>query len=161
MIGLSDPVRSSDWRVVGVGSPHGDDQVGWRVVDALRGRNVEQAVAIRDPSQLLDCLSSGHRAVIVDACVGQGVSGTIHRAVWPDLPAREWRLRSTHHLDIQQSLELAALLGRMPLEVVLIGIVGEHFRPGDEMGAAVRSAVDAAVERVLQEMSRAMDGCHA
>ena len=57
-------------RVVGVGSPHGDDRVGWRLVEDLAesaGPGVE-AVAVAQPLGLLDHLDGCSALIVVDAC---------------------------------------------------------------------------------------------
>ena len=57
-------------RVVGVGSPHGDDRVGWRLVEDLAesaGAGVE-AVAVTQPLGLLDHLDGCSVLIVVDAC---------------------------------------------------------------------------------------------
>src|SRR5208282_6898835 len=55
-------------RVVGVGSPHGDDRVGWRLVEDLAesaGPGVE-AVVVAQPLGLLDYLDGCSALIVVD-----------------------------------------------------------------------------------------------
>lgn len=74
--------------LVGLGSPHGDDQAGWLVAEALADRvdvpphcRVRQAAV---PVDMLDWLDEIHTLHIIDACRGESVIGTVHRQVWTE-----------------------------------------------------------------------------
>lgn len=115
---------SATTRVIGLGSPHGDDQAGWRLVEMLK-RRVELEVAIRavgDPTDLLDCLEGCRCLVIVDACHTGAPAGTITRLQWPDPRILQQHRHLTHRVGVPSVLGLAQQLHRLPKHVVLLGV---------------------------------------
>ena len=101
---------------VGLGSPRGDDRLGWIVAEELgrRGRTdvmVRQAAA---PADLLDWLPGVNRLLICDACMSPGASGTILRFDWPDGRLATLDFAGTHDLNLPAVLELADRLNLLP-----------------------------------------------
>src|SRR5262249_47705143 len=99
-------------QVVGMGSPHGDDQAGWRVVEALGPAPAPGVTtrAIGDPTQLLDCLDGIDKLILIDACRSDRPAGTIIRATWPDPSLEERAGYNSHSFGIAAVLQLAATL---------------------------------------------------
>ena len=149
-------------RIVGVGSPHGDDQVGWRVVELLAEEHFPDAevIAIRSASQLVDCFSECQRAIVVDACQTGSVPGTITRLEWPDARMARPRGPSTHGLGVVGAIELADRLGRLPPEVILYGVEMGACRPATPLSPAVESVLPELARRVGHEMRRAASEGH-
>jgi hydrogenase maturation protease len=141
-------------RVIGIGSPHGDDVAGWRVVEMLTSREelTTECDAI-GAGQLLDYLQGCQHVILIDACQSAQPPGTITRLEWPDarIPVQHWR--STHALSVGETLELAAELGRLPGRVVLFGIEISNCQPGAELNPVVASALPELERRVLGEVS--------
>jgi hydrogenase maturation protease len=142
--------------IIAVGSPHGDDQIAWRVVERLRQkpRRGIHATAVSEPARVLDHLEGCETLVLVDACRSGARAGTIHRLVWPDPRLRERDNASTHGFSVARVLELAAALGRLPPYVVLIGVEAQSCGPTAEMSPAVRRALPALYRQVLAEACR-------
>jgi hydrogenase maturation protease len=139
----SDAVRS-DVVVAGFGSPHGDDQAGWRVVTLLGRRSELPAhlVKITEGTQLIDELDGCRRLIVVDACRGVPQVGAITRLQWPDPRVRQYHNHSTHGVGLCNALELAERLERMPPIVEIFGIEIGSYRPLDEISAEVAQAID-------------------
>ena len=61
-----------NWRAVvaGFGSPHGDDQAGWRVAAMLSQRPdlPARVIVVHEPTQILAALRGSQRLIVVDAC---------------------------------------------------------------------------------------------
>ena len=60
---------------VGVGSSHGDDQVGWMVIQKLQEGSSGDSFDFRkakSPADILDWIQDCERLVICDACHGLG-----------------------------------------------------------------------------------------
>jgi hydrogenase maturation protease len=87
--------------IVGIGSPHGDDQIGWRIAEALMAEHRVGWIirTARSPTDLLAWLDDKvERLVICDACDGFESSrrtngaanshGLEAHATWHGLPAR-------------------------------------------------------------------------
>ncbi len=67
--------------VVGIGSPHGDDQAGWRVIDLLAQSMPGhcQLCRAKVPHELLDGLGDVQRMHVVDACATAGTTEGLMR----------------------------------------------------------------------------------
>jgi len=140
-------------RVLGVGSPHGDDAAGWRVVDMLRRRSgLPAQLATVEPSQLLDHLGGCRRLILVDACRADRTPGTLVRLQWPDVLLRSQRRQSSHGLDVGDALALAATLGWLPPQVVVWGVEVSRCQPGEDLSPEVRLALPELERQVLQEL---------
>lgn len=142
-------------RIVGVGSPQGDDAVGWELVRRLRLREWPGAVecyAIDGGQDLLDLLDGQGSLIMVDAVATRGSPGHLHRFVWPDARLDILRPGSTHHLQPTQSLHLAAALGILPPNVIVWGIEGQNFHPATTLSSAMLAAISALEQRIVGEL---------
>jgi len=141
---------SAEIVVAGFGSPHGDDQAGWRVVELLQRRpNLPARLAkIAEGTQLIDELAGCGRLIVVDACRGGTDLGAVTRFEWPDARVRTYHSHSTHGVGLCNALDLAARLGSLPPEVEVFGIEIGDVRPLDGLTAEVARAA-AALEEVL------------
>lgn len=141
-------------RLIGIGSPHGDDAVGWQLVDRLQGRAgvVAECLAL-GPGQLLDAVRDCGRAIVIDGCASGRTPGTITRLVWPDPRIAAAGPRSTHGLGVAELLQLAATLGWLPPQVVLFGVEVGDCRPGGTLSPAVAAALPELERQVLAELS--------
>jgi len=112
-------------RVIGLGSPFGDDALGWQAVAALGRLPLPSHVTLRfcrDPAvDLLPALRGAQRAVLVDAVVDGGPAGrvtTCDRAQLADAGLHF----SSHGIGVPALLDLADALGDAPAELALVGI---------------------------------------
>jgi hydrogenase maturation protease len=158
--------------IVGLGSPHGDDQVGWHVAEALRPRVAGLAdVAVRTapvPLDLLDWLEGFDCLHICDACCSEQPPGTLHRLTiggsgGDNEPLRgalelaTLRCGGSHDFGLPAVLELAERLDCLPVRVVVHAVSGCRFDPGDDMIEPVARAVPALVDAILKELPDARD----
>ena len=141
--------------VVGVGSDHGDDQVGWRVVESLwlHPHFAGRAIAVSELTRLIYQLDGCTQLVIVDACQSGAPVGTITRLAWPDCRIELQHGRSSHGIGVCEALRLAEQLGLLPERVVLLGVEVKSCEPGDELSPAVRRAVDVLVSQVVEDVT--------
>lgn len=152
---------------VGVGSPHGDDRAGWLVADALAA-DAPPGVSIRKasvPMNLLDWLDGIAFLAVCDACRGGGPAGMVQRFDWtgsaeprntPVIPAlARLRTSGSHAFGLSTVLELAQRLGRLPRRVVVWGIEGQTFEPGDDLSPQVQCGVPAMATAIRGELSQA------
>ena len=114
-------------RIVGVGSPLGDDALAWEVVRNLREqhglpREIEYHL-VEGGQRILDVLDGRGTLLLVDAVVASTRPGTIHRFEWPDDRIASLRPGSTHDLRPAEALRLASVLGIAPS-------AGDRFRDG-------------------------------
>ena len=140
-------------RVVGVGSPHGDDRVGWRLVEDLAesaGPGVE-AVAVAQPLGLLDHLDGCSALIVVDACRAGRAPGSVVVLTWPeDRPEFEGS-GSTHGLDLAMALEMADVLGRLPPSVLLFAVEAGACGPVADLSPDLEASLPE-LDRRLREV---------
>lgn len=153
---------------VGIGSPNGDDRIGWAVAHELSrlaasasaldsSKTIPLIPAIRkaaNPADLLDWLDDIGRLVVCDACRGNGPPGRVSRWVWPQLPVELTHPSGTHQLSLAGVLELASVLGRLPGETVIWGIHIESQEQRLGLSHAVATALPAMVAHVWEDLTQ-------
>lgn len=147
--------------IIGFGSPHGNDAVGWRTVERLQPALGSWVVirAVADPTQMLEHLEGCKRLWMIDACrCGQPV-GSLWRWTWPaDAPHMTSSASSTHAMSLPSVLQLAAALGKLPESIVIFAVeIGVGSLIGAEMSAEVEAAVAVLEHRVREEVSTAQN----
>ena len=141
-------------RVIAIGSPHGDDQVAWRLVERLRMREGINAsvVALADPSQVHDYIDGCERLIIVDACASGDSPGMVTRMEWPNARIDRRHSHSTHGFGLADALQLADQLDRLPPQVVVFGIELSQCQPLGSLSGIVESALCELEEKILLEI---------
>jgi hydrogenase maturation protease len=136
--------------VAGVGSPFGDNQAGWRLVEMLERRPEVPArlIKVHEARQLVDALDGCDKLIIVDACRGVCRIGAVTRLVWPDPRIARRHSHFTHGVNVYDALRLAEQLGRLPADVELYGIEVDECEPGRAMCFEVMQIV-AELEAVI------------
>ncbi len=140
--------------IVGIGSPHGDDQAGWLVARKLAER-LPSTVTVRiarSPSELLNWLDGVERLIICDACQAGDAAGTIRRWQWPADELNEVRWSSTHDMPLPAALSLAERLEQMPNDVVIWSVEADDTTLISTESAKVSAAVDHLACRIEQEL---------
>jgi len=136
-------------RLIGVGSPHGDDALGWVVAGRLAGLawppDVEVRRAGRPPLDWVEGLQPGDAALLVDAVRSGAEPGSL-RWLAPEA-LREGAGLSSHGLGVREAVELARGLGRLPRRLEVLGVELATLE-GDGLSPAVAAAVGAAVRAV-------------
>ncbi len=143
--------------LVGLGSPHGDDQVGWRLVQLVcqHPSLAVQARALSDPVDLLEQLQGIQRLVIVDACKSGEKPGVITRWNGLDVRLASEKLASSHRIGLKDTLLLAQALGRLPEYVVVYGVEALRCEPQHEISSAVLAALPELARCVCSEFPAA------
>jgi hydrogenase maturation protease len=148
--------------VVGIGNPdRGDDGIGPMVARQLKGRvplGVNVLELYDDVLALIEKWDEVPSVIVVDAVASITRPGLIYRL---DLSNNRFPLafapRSTHAFGLAETVELARNLGRLPGSVVAYLIEGEQFETGASLSPVVAKAVEAAVERILMEISSLLE----
>jgi hydrogenase maturation protease len=143
-------------RVVGVGSPLGDDALAWEVVRDLRGRQGLGAeiefYMVEGGQRILDVLDGRGTLLLVDAVATTTKPGTIHRFEWPDESIEALRPGSSHDLRPAEALRLASVIGIAPARMIVFGIEAETIDPQLGLSQPVLAAVPELVRRLLNEL---------
>jgi len=108
--------------VLGVGSPHGADQLGWKLVECLQqhstlkpylGNRLECVILDRPGPRLLEYLEQAPVVVIIDAAVDGGETGRLSQYSAREIVENDIQF-SSHQFGVQQSLALGLSLGDVP-----------------------------------------------
>ena len=147
--------------IFGIGSPSGDDQAGWLVVDALaacgvhtdRERVIEKLD--RPGANLISLLDNSDRVILVDAMQSNGEAGEIRcfgRENWADYRHG----LSSHGFGVLDALALAQELGGLPAKLVLYGIEIGSVNPGDEPAKCIQDAAWQLAQHITTELNAAI-----
>jgi hydrogenase maturation protease len=147
-------------RIIGVGSPAGDDQVGWRVVEALQASGALErlpfetdAVTLDRPgAELIRHLQGADGVVVIDAIKSGKAPGTIHRIDDVALPETHDTL-SSHGFGVASAFALGRALDMLPASWVIYGIEIEEPSYGSAPSPAVAEAAAALAEGIATELS--------
>lgn len=141
---------TADVVVIGIGNPYRrDDGVGPAVaaaVAALGLRGVRVVTSVAEPTAILDAWAGAALAVVVDAAAG-GTPGRVRVGTLEDFV--EPVLVSSHDVNVRQTYELAAVLGRAPAELMVVTVDVADVGHGEGCSPAVVAALPAAVRAVL------------
>ncbi|NND98060.1 MAG: hydrogenase maturation protease [Pirellulaceae bacterium] len=144
--------------IVGIGSPFGDDQAGWRVAALLADHlhqdhcNVRQA---KSPIEIFDWLDRDYvRLILCDACRGSGTAGQISRFDWPSDSMSESKWSGTHDFSLVATLQLAERLGRLPERVIVWSIESSDHSSLEEWSTEVAAASIELCRMISREVQR-------
>lgn len=129
--------------IVGVGSPYGDDSLGWEVVRQLRlhpkiqqlsAQDVVIQCADRPGIDLLNIINQSNTALIIDAAVSDYPPGTITRLENDDIDT-VLQSTSTHDFGVLETIALGKALNQLPKRVIVLGItIGQENIQQTEFG---------------------------
>jgi hydrogenase maturation protease len=148
-------------RILGIGSPSGDDQAGWLTVDALLAGGVLAGDEItvdkldRPGANLIPLLDSATWVILVDAMQNDGEPGRIRRFDQKDWPAYSGGL-SSHGFGVVAALSLARELGSLPSRIDLYGIEIGSAKPGEQAGREIRVAAQQLARRIAADLTIAI-----
>jgi hydrogenase maturation protease len=147
--------------VIGVGNElRGDDGVGLLVARQLREPAQKVGVEVcehhGEPTELLDAWRDRDAVVLVDTMRSGVAPGSIRRldASGQPLPSRLRGSSSTHAFAVDEAIELARVLGRLPRRVIVFAVEGRTFEAGAGFSDELEAAVPALTEAVLREAVR-------
>jgi len=153
---------------VGIGSPHGDDQIGWRVADELTNLTSQvdrqehedlekwQVRKAKSPVDVLNWLDSRgliRRLIICDACRSAAThggvgTGTVHCWIWPTEELESIQFTGSHDMGIAAVLDLARTLDRLPPKIDIWGIEIDSVEPAADISACLEHTASLAAQRI-------------
>ncbi len=155
----------ADLLVIGCGNEFAsDDAIGLQVIRSLRELKKDQLpdgvelIEAGTPGlNLLDLWDRAPRVIMVDAIKSGAEPGTVHNFDASLLPPRDVMPVSSHGINIIDAVELGRLLGRLPAQMIIIGVEilsEEPFHVG--LTPEVEAAVLLACDRVLEAIGAIM-----
>lgn len=153
--------------VVGVGSPFGDDKVGWEVVKLLRqsskvksllSATIKIEVVDRPGPHLLNIIDQYDTAIIIDAAQSDYPAGTILRFDKQDIQHTH-TYTSSHDFGVLETIALGKAIDQLPEQVVVYGlaIVGgsvDKNELGQTMAVENEEAIKRLVDLITEEMEK-------
>lgn len=147
-----------DFIVIGIGSHHGDDALGWLVVDRLEACHFEGACfrKLQNPLSVLDVLDRSEAVHVVDATAGMNPAERVRRLRFANLEDRE-SIRQihgigTHDASIYLALCMAEPLGMRTDHVTIWLGNGQHFKPNSELSTVAIESIDCCCEALIREL---------
>ncbi|SNT10224.1 hydrogenase maturation protease [Tropicimonas sediminicola] len=135
---------------IGVGnSLRRDDGVGPWIAEALAARGAKTLIHAGDGMALIEPFDTHSDVVVFDATQSGRAAGTITRidAANAPVPVEIFR-HSTHWIGVGEAVETARALGCLPPRLLLIGIEGQRFEPGEGLSAPVERAAQMLVDEM-------------
>jgi hydrogenase maturation protease len=157
--------------VAGLGSPHGDDAIGWRVVDLLADHARMRYTAgdrppatfrkFRTPIDLVSGLADIDQLHLVDAGAAEGDASPVTRIDYRSSEDRS-RLQSlwsvgTHDLGCLEALRLAESLDVLPPSVTIWVARGSGFAPLTDLSPLASESIEQCVTSIRRRL--ADSGC--
>jgi hydrogenase maturation protease len=142
-------------RILGIGSPSGDDQAGWLTVDALLAAGLDGIDADkldRPGASLITLLENTSRVILIDAMQGNARPGEIQHFDQKDWPGYCNGL-SSHGFGVLAALTLARELGSLPPRLDLYGIGIGPVLPGAAAGHDVRAAAQRLAAMIMGSLA--------
>lgn len=151
--------------LVGVGqSLRGDDGAGIAAVQSWQSRyplslehkNLRVEIEQLPGLALLDLIHDAEAAIIVDAVHSGSPAGTIHQVTLNQLSGFTSGSNTAHGWGVAETLALGNTLypETLPAEIILLGIEGEEFDPGDTLSLSVKKNLPTLVEQIEENIQR-------
>ena len=148
-------------QVIGVGSPFGDDWLGWELAERLRaseslaawGERVTIVLHDRPGKALLQAWRGGGLVILLDAVRSGAAPGTVHRFDTAQLASRP-RSLSTRGFGVVEAVQLAATLDALPEALEFYGIEIDPANTAMHMSESVNAVLP---QLVLEIESRLIE----
>ena len=147
-------------RILGIGSPFGDDRAGWEAAALLQQRcrvgAADRQVDIRTLDRpgllLVGQLAGTASLVLIDAVRSGAAIGAIHRFTGSELSRRRPEV-SSHAGGVMEAVQLARALGDVASNLLIFGIEADPANLGDNLTPAVSAALPELVRRIEEQVT--------
>jgi hydrogenase maturation protease len=133
-----------------------DEGVGVRVIEAMKDIKLPDNVEILDVGtgalEIIDIIANREKVIIIDAVKGSGEPGTVYRFTPNDIAMLSPTPLSVHQFDIPGTLNMTALVGCQPQQVVIFGIEPKRIEWGLELSSEVAAIIPDVVKLIISEL---------
>ena len=135
----------------------GDDAVGLLVARRLQEDPLPQVAIVEcrgTVTAVREAWKDAAGVIVVDAVVSGARPGTIYRfnALGAGVPVELSRSPSSHGWGVAEALALGRVLHELPPWLIIYGIEGQNFGPGQEVSQEVAAAIPEAARRIRREI---------
>ncbi|RLG71272.1 MAG: hydrogenase maturation protease [Methanobacteriota archaeon] len=137
----------------------GDEGIGIHIINLLREKNLPNHVEIVDggtaATKIFHFLEGVTKLVVVDAIRTGGKPGTIHRKQIKNVSTLRpsWGF-SQHQLGVGEAMLMTKLEGKLPENIVLVGVEPKDVSPGTRLSREVAMAIPKVLEFVMEEVHK-------
>jgi hydrogenase maturation protease len=120
-------------RIIGLGSPNGDDSIGWRCLQSIEKELEELATQLdmvycaTPATRLIHLLQADVATILVDALLTDAEPARVYALDASELQQPD--TLSSHQISVANILQLAAYLQRLPQQLHILGIAINPRRP--------------------------------
>ncbi len=142
--------------ILGLGNPLlSDEGLGIHVIQYLQTVGLPEKVQLVDGGTagllLLNCVEAAEKLLVVDAIDAQQPGGTVIQV--HDIPQYSRHKLSPHQAGFQEVLTIAAMQGRLPGEIHLLGIQPHALTWGCALSAPVYAALEELLTLIKSQLS--------
>lgn len=147
-------------KVLGIGSPFGDDRLGWEVVNQLQQCAEIQALPIeiktldRPGMRLLEEFQSFQTVLLIDALQSGAAVGSLHcleKEALLNLPSPP----SSHAIGIAEALKMAEAMEMLPENLLLFAIeISENLHVDTALSEPIQQQIDQFIPCLIQKILR-------
>ena len=135
----------------------GDDAVGLLVARRLQEDQLPQVEIVEcrgTVTAVREAWKDAAGVIVVDAVVSGSRPGAIYRfnAHGAGVPVELSRSPSSHGWGVAEALALGQVLQELPPWLIIYGIEGQNFGPGQEVSQEVAAAIPEAARRIRREI---------
>jgi hydrogenase maturation protease len=144
-------------KIIGIGSPFGEDQAGWKVIEMLQQTlssqsKIEIVSYDRPGIHLLSYIQNLECVYLIDAVKSGAVAGTIHR--FENETINECHtLLSTHDFGVVQTLKMGQALNMLPKKIILYGIEINPAQNDGFISEVTQQAIQLVSEKITHELT--------
>jgi hydrogenase maturation protease len=155
--GKQGPVPYFPILVMGVGNILlSDEGVGVRVIEAMKDIKLPDNVEILDVGtgalEIIELIANREKVIIIDAVKGSGEPGTVYRFSPDDITMSSPAPLSVHQFDIPGTLNMTALVGCQPQQVVIFGIEPKRIEWGLNLSPEVAAVIPDVIKLIINEL---------
>lgn len=149
-------------KVLGIGSPFGDDQLAWKVLDLLQQnphlqKYIPQPIFIekldRPGLHLLNLIQETRTVFLIDAVKTNTVPGTMHRLKNQEIESFNSQLLSSHGIGVGEALRLGRALNNLPQDIILYGIEISSQPSGFNISPKINRSIVQLAEQLANELN--------
>jgi len=149
-------------KILGIGSPFGEDQIGWKVIESLKTKinpkdKIYKMVSInsfdRPGIRLLELIQDAEIVYIVDAMKSGGKLGDIYRYENKAIFKLQKKI-STHSIGVIDALMLGNELGSLPKTIILYGIEIKNSKFVTDISKSLDRTINKVTKLIIEEISK-------
>ena len=142
--------------IIGVGTEYGDDAFGLLVAREIALRSGENVTVIEQTGEgasLMESWQGYDNVIVIDCCTSNSDVGTRFRfdISQEKIPTKLFHY-STHAFGVAEAIETARALDRLPKRMIVLGVEGEKFEPGQPLNPFLELMVTEVADAVLAEL---------